>query len=453
MYKQNIINTYCLGLVMGLVFVTMSPRQAQAVSCDAGPFECYMMPTDADSWWQSLSFTTLQQQYLTQTFYQNQIINDLYQNHFVDELWNNNLKPALENMTAQLVAAGTFQAGMIGAMIDGKHTLDVQLRMQSLQAQAVKDYMPGENLCRFGTQARSIGSAEEHAHDNTMALTELAEARQLGRRGSGTHEGPDMDRAARILQYKRLYCDPGDNNGQMQTVCSLGTTTPYGNPTRFNKDIDFTRTVDSKLTLDFDLTGYNNGTPANSRSGNLSQDEEDVLALQNNLFANDIFAHVSSTLFKQDGPDEANDAVYLDVRQLVALRSVALNSFNTITAMRARGAPGATAYMQNVLRNVGMSDPESARYLSANSGEPSYYAQMEILTKKLYQDPNFYVNLIDKPANVKRQLASMKAIELMQNRDIYETMQRQEMLMSILLELDVRDRQADVQRDLDNLNK
>jgi hypothetical protein len=65
---------------------------------------------------------------------------------------------------------------------------------------------------------------------------------------------------------------------------------------------------------------------------------------------------------------------------------------------------------------------------------------MEVLTKKMYQNPTFYTNLIDKPANIKRMRAAMRAIKLMQDRDIASAIQRREMLMSMMLELRLREK-------------
>jgi hypothetical protein len=69
---------------------------------------------------------------------------------------------------------------------------------------------------------------------------------------------------------------------------------------------------------------------------------------------------------------------------------------------------------------------------------PSYYAQLEILAKKIYQDTDFYANLYDKPANVSRKLVSMKAIELMLDRAIYESQLRREMAVSVTLSSKLR---------------
>ena len=63
---------------------------------------------------------------------------------------------------------------------------------------------------------------------------------------------------------------------------------------------------------------------------------------------------------------------------------------------------------------------------------------MEILAKKIYQNPDFYVNLYDTPANVARKKVALRAIELMLDRAIYESQIRQEMVMSVLLSSKLR---------------
>jgi hypothetical protein len=66
---------------------------------------------------------------------------------------------------------------------------------------------------------------------------------------------------------------------------------------------------------------------------------------------------------------------------------------------------------------------------------------MDFLTQKIFQDVSFFANLYDSPANVERQYATMQALGLMQRRESYESMVRSELLTSILLELEVEDKQ------------
>jgi hypothetical protein len=123
---------------------------------------------------------------------------------------------------------------------------------------------------------------------------------------------------------------------------------------------------------------------------------------------------------------------------------VAENSFNAIVGLTTAGtsslppagAPaGATGTQTNrflgaILTELGV--PANEVYTIIGR-DPSYYAQLEILAKKIYQNPDFYTNLYDKPANVARKGVALKAIELMLDRAIFESQLRQEMVTSVLL--------------------
>ncbi len=374
----------------------------------------------------SQDFTQAQKDFLT---------NDFYEDKMVNELWKDHIEPALKAMTAQMIGARVHTTGMIGGFIDGQSTNDYQLVMKRLEAQALRDYTPGENLCRFGTAVRSVAGSAVRSDAALYALDEMAENRLMNTRGGSTDGGAGMDFDARFNQFARIYCNPGDNNGFMKQLCYPKDDAPLSKSERMNKDIDIARTLDAPQTLDINFT-----------DDKITPDEEDIAALASNLYAHDIFEKAPPALFEAT-PGDANKPTYLDLRQVAALRSVATHSFNAQAASRARGTEGAAMFLRNVLEELGMTKDEAKRYLDGNNGEPSYNAQMEILTKKIYQNPNFYTNLIDKPANVKRQIAAMTAFNLAQDRDMYESLERQEMLLSLLLELEIRQEIAFIKED------
>ena len=97
--------------------------------------------------------------------------------------------------------------------------------------------------------------------------------------------------------------------------------------------------------------------------------------------------------------------------------------------------------MANVMAEMMGTDFEAQAVLGGGNPDvpQSYDAQMEILAKKIYQNQNFYTNLLDKAANVKRIQASQQAIKLMQRRDLYESMVRRELLLSQMLEQATRE--------------
>ena len=128
----------------------------------------------------------------------------------------------------------------------------------------------------------------------------------------------------------------------------------------------------------------------------------------------------------------------MDFRALTAKRSVAQNSFAVLAAMKAAGSGGSAKYMKDMLKELGLDDPSQVAAIGNN---PSYYAQMEMLTRTLYQSPSFYAHLMESPANIGRQQSAMEGIALMQDRDIYESLRRSEMVLSALLEVYVAQEQ------------
>ena len=112
-----------------------------------------------------------------------------------------------------------------------------------------------------------------------------------------------------------------------------------------------------------------------------------------------------------------------------------------------------SAFLYSALKEMsgdGISDDEVKKYLG---DKPSYFAQMEMLSKKIYQHPGFYTDLYDKPANVLRKEAAMQAIDLMQKRDIYRSLLRSEALFSVILETELMKQQRDIENEIDPIRQ
>ena len=211
-----------------------------------------------------------------------------------------------------------------------------------------------------------------------------------------------------------------------------------------NKDIDYVRTVDFPWTLDVDFT--NTSAPTNN--------EEEVLALASNLYGHEVFVRAPSKGL-QGRPGVTLNSIqklYLDMRAVVAKRSVAENSFNAIMSMKTSGTPGSRDYLVELLRQLGIPNTAPDNDIDRLLGpEPSYWAQMEVLTKKIFQNPDFYTNLYDTPANVERKGVAVQAIGLMQKFDIYKSYLRNEATLSVLLELATQELQDEVENELNQI--
>ena len=340
----------------------------------------------------------------------------------------NNYTTSLMLMGEQLTAVMMQYVGVVGQLLDAKMQMQTQMQLQAMQAQAHKDYHPSEQMCVFGSFVKSVARTEEKARYDRTAFNKIMMDRYLNANFSSGDRGPGLDLESRLRQFREVYCDVQDHNSGLDLLCQHDWDDPKltpneetggQDPERLNKDIDYNRMIDYPYTLNINFTDEIS-----------TNDEQDVIALARNLYWPNTLNRGLPDVMARKGP------LYLDARRLMAMNNVSHNSFAHIMSMKASAEEGLAeqsggAFMKAMMRDFDFSDTEIEEFL----GEfPSYYAQMEVLTKKLYQHPDFYTNLYDKPANVSRIGASMDAIKLMQMRDWYETVTRREMLSSLLVE-------------------
>ncbi len=344
-----------------------------------------------------------------------------YRTWLVTTFFTAEVLPALMMFTEQMSAVGMHQAFIFGTFLDAKHQLETQRLLQELQFEAHKDYQPSEDFCWFGTNVRSLGASEQLGKLNTLSLNARQMKRHLGNVDTGGAL-PRADKAGRWNQFVTSYCDPDDNNRiQGEAGTGLQLACPASGA-RANNDIDYTRLVDEPRTID---VAFDDNA--------LTNPEQDIMALGNNLYGHDILTREADNEFLKN---EEVQHLYLALRSVAAKRSVAENSFNSIVGLKSSGTDGTAGasstrnFLAAVMRELGVPDAEIMPMIGQ---QPSYYAQMEILAKKIYQNPDFFAGLYDSPANVERKSVALKAIELMLDRAIYESLNRQEMVSSVLL--------------------
>jgi hypothetical protein len=333
--------------------------------------------------------------------------------------WVAGLMLMAEQFTANMIQ----QMEMLGELFDAKDQLETQRLFQQKVAEAHKDYQPSEQMCTFGTFARDLVATERAANLARNAVATELMQREIG---SADSKGnlPMSDSLSRIAGYRAHFCSQDDNGNGLKYLCP----TP-AKPEMRNRDINYTQTIDAPLSLDINLTDTN-----------ITDDERAVFALIDNLYANDPLPGPPP-----GGMDQPKFQYhYMNLRSIAAMRGVVRSTIANVIALKTASPvkeDSNAAYLLALFREFGIEDKEVRLMLGEH---PSYYAQMEILTKKIYQNPTFYTNLYDKPANVKRIRAAMTAIKLMQDRDIAAALQRREMLLSIMLELRLRQRAEQV---------
>ncbi|MCF8495689.1 MAG: hypothetical protein K9G62_03370 [Alphaproteobacteria bacterium] len=354
-----------------------------------------------------------------------------------------NILPALMMMSDQLTAVGMEQMFAIGTFVDAKFQMETQQVMQEMNARTHKDYHPSMGMCVMGTQVKSLAASERKGEIGAFFMSQRVQDRNLGNQSSSASAGEDMDKAGRLEHFRQKFCEPKDNNDGLGNLCSGGIKKLR------NADLDYVRMVELPWTLDADFT-----------DNQKTNEEEALMALQSNLFSHTVFKLPTGDSLASVPGEEVTPLQrrYQDARSIAAKRSVAQNSFGAIVSMKTEGAPEAREYLIKVIQDLGLSQQE-AELLSGKAQfegkqpnwkkiSPSYYAQMEVLTKKIYQNPDFYTNLYDKPANVDRKGVALQAINLMQKFDFLKSLLRSEASWSVLLELGLMDVQEEIETEM-----
>lgn len=407
---------FVFSAVAAISFKDIKPVQANHKCCTCGSTCSPWLSNCAQSacQCQSSQDTVVTVSHITEEFIK-------HREWLVKIVWEAHVLPAMMLMTEQVTTVAMQQMLIVGTFFDAKHQLETQRLLQEMQAQAHKDYQPSVGMCQFGTTTRSLAASDRNADLTQIGLAARASQRQL-LSGDAISTGGDVsDLNARFAQFMKTYCNPGDFGNGMARVCMSST------PERYNRDINFKDLIDSTYTLEIDLSN-----PA------ASIDEEDVLALSANLYGNKIMRRIpEDKMADKDGNIiDLGAFAYMDTRALAAKRSVAQAAFAAQAAMRAQGEEGVMPYMEAILKEMGIGEAEVKKMVGTR---PSYHAQMELLTKKLYQTPNFYSELYDKPTNIDRKNVSMQAIGLMQKRDMYRSQLRSEAISAVLLETYIED--------------
>ncbi len=390
---------------------------------------------------------------------------EAFENWLIDSMFKKQFLPAMADMATQMSAVSMQYTQIIGAFLDAQNQMDTQRLFRKLQYDAHKDYHPSDDFCWFGTNTRSLAATEAKGKFNALALSRDAITRQMGTIGTAGSRSSEGDYKWRWQQFVSTYCDPGDNNYQTNgtgLVLACDHDGPGGAATvgavdhyRVNRDINYTRLVEEPRTIEVNFTD-NTLDSDNPVIIIQTNEEEDVIALSRNLYGNKVLSRGISAVTMKTGNAKK---LYLALRSIAAKRSVAQASFNAIIGLKSAGSAHedlltpivypsgdtsiridkqTTRYMVAIMNQLFPADPSSGVNTAGNILEligysPSYYSQLEILAKRIYQNPDFYANLYDTPANVARKKVAMKAIELMIDRSIYESQLRREMNISVLL--------------------
>lgn len=421
-YKKMLLVMFVSMFVFTTAMTTMPKKAEACCSCIVSTF------TKELTEWPQILFRTSMHSQLRFSIHKRLFM--AYQ------FWGNNMSVAIKDMAEELSGVMFQQTLAIGTLLDAQHQMETQQILQTLQARAHKDYHPSIGMCEFISHSRSLADSERKGEIAQMALSQRSQDRLQGNTYTAAASGTAQDIESRFEQFRWHFCNPEDHNGKLNNFCVVRTRDP-NDFEMMNLDIDYNRAIDYPYTLDVDFT-----------NDTLTEHERMVVALSSNLYSHSAFQRAKRNSLLSGDNDDLTTAQekFMDLRALNAKLSVAENSFNAIAGMKSAGSPGAAEFLHAVFENLAM-DPEHAPQQIIGE-QPSYHAQMEVLSKHMLQNPDFYTNLYDKPANVERKGVALQAIGLIQKFDLFKSHLRNEASLSVLLEIAVNELQTQIENEI-----
>lgn len=362
-----------------------------------------------------------------------QFIDNEYRKHknFLEQkFWKEKLEPALQKYTQQEVMTTQEKTKAEAAVADAAIANNTAAALGEQQAENALTYQANPQVCGVATGVRSLAEAGSKSQD-VVAETMMASVdRRLAIDVPAGKSPQEADTDTRRDVFTKRFCNPDAWGGAMRSICKKAGDL-------MDRDIAYRDTVDAPWTLNI-RPDY-----ASKARREWTEDEVAVDALRTNLFGHQLFPRPTKAEFENRDVQIG----YMNQRALEAKRNVAQYSFDTLVGQKAAGSPAAKEWLEASLTKLGLQMDDETR--AKIKDEPSYYAIMEVLTKRMYQDPNFYANLLQPGPQVAQTQASLQAVGLMQMRDVYESMLRSELILSLIVEMELAEQQEVVQRNTD----
>ncbi len=322
----------------------------------------------------------------------------------------------LQAMTEELSQNGLAVMNNIGRIADAAQQQRAQRRLQKIKYESALRNKPNPKMCGVATMSNGLGAAKDNGKIFSANLASYNSARFNGQPGSVAETGIDADKRARWNTFVTKFCDPYSENGAMEKVCQ------NNDPAVINKDIDFAGTVALSDTIK-------------------ESDQDAVMMLSSYLYGHNLprYRFTQDQLDPEKHPDNFN--INERMKRVYAIRSLALQSFNSYVATKAEGPPedgDDRSRRMGVLQSLGYPPEVVAQSIDHS---PSYTERMNLMQDALFNNPSFHIDNLTTEEHIQQNILAMRILDNMQLRSILESQQRMEMLNAAWLELDLRNEQ------------
>lgn len=333
-----------------------------------------------------------------------------------DTFWYYNLRPAMMDMTDQLVTMDKHQDVQMGKFADVQNMNRTNRDMMRQDIASHRELRPGENICQAGTVAGGMTRAAVFSRTYAANAPAAAAPRTGNAVGSSGAQGSGPEQLVRWTKYVNDYCDPTENSG------ASGCTTPGP---FVGRDIDVSGEVFMKDTIDLK-----------------DADTERIV--------NDLIQNIAEPRVREPIPEGAvetgsakgqeqvmigesykakRQSVYDALYFVVARRAPGSRSGEFLEQMRgiAAGASGDTAGGAGV-------DPA---YFAPNQN-PSRNEIMQVMMAERFRTGTYSVDQVDNPENNGREMVVQQAFMAMQLTDQLDLMDRYAVMLAAEVSENVR---------------
>lgn len=398
--------------------MALAPTAAQARCC-----ACDM--TDNEAAEASRVISTVNQHVTQEHNQTRQQLTD-FENRLMDWLdnwWDNEFRPSLEDLGEHISTQLIEHARIIGTFFDAQNQIIVQKTLQEATLDAGRRYRPHDYGCVAGTVIGGL----PRAHYATSAMRATLNIDNIARTfhhydgGNQYDFSQTQDAIWRWQEFVDHFCD------DMQNLRHLPGRPPSGQP------------GDTGWPATAAQPACGNGGPGGwtKKNGDILvgeglldnptiETEEELrtaMALARNLIMPKILNPIPEASLRAS----TGKTAFMERRANEARRQVAQDAVNAMIARRIRGSE-AQNEVRELMLQVGIPQNEIPA-----GWNPSQYELMEVITKRRFWDPEYFVRLQTDPENVAREQAILSAFNLMQERENFELMEHIGLMLAIQL--------------------
>lgn len=332
-----------------------------------------------------------------------------------DAFWWYNLRPAMQDMTAQLTVVNTEQALMLGQFEDAADTNRTIREIQKKELESHRQNRVSEGSC----VAATVSGGMTRAASFRKAYNAAAPVEKSFRGGnssapvpgtgvaSAAAQGKAADQKARWDTYVSRYCNPAANGGA--GGCA-GNNTASGT-LGADRDLDVIAEIFAKDTINLRHT--------------------DTKTVVDDLIENIAEPFVLDNIESTSLDSAAGQEEYLKGESYKAKRQAIYDALYFVVARRAPGSrninTGNPGNNNNFLRAIRDSAGIPGSLLSDN---PSHNEIMGVMMSERFRTGKASLAQVDEPENNEKEMVIQQAFEAMQLSDMLDLLDRYSLVLA-----------------------